>query len=302
MKIAERRRVHVLLMVSLALGAHLGLSLKASAASSQPGGLLALRSGEVVVLDWERGLLRLLPKTGVTGAWADFPIPGAAALSLKSSGGEEVYLTQLRVWASEESTYLLRLDNRGGIRTEWHMPHSLGLLAGMAVAPGGGVAYLASPRRTEIYRLQLDTKRTSPNNIALNPIATIPRATTLGAIVVDAKRDRILAADPIDGVVYYLPSAGGAAVKLVGGLGEPGSLAIDALTDRLFVSDRSGGKLWVLPLDKEPVATVFSGPGDLRDPVGVTIGVGGVVWVLDKKSRKVFLYSKDGKLVHTYVL
>jgi DNA-binding beta-propeller fold protein YncE len=302
MTITRCVRPCVVFMMSLALGSHLGLLAPASASGSRPSGLLALRSGDVVVLDAERGLLRLSPRAGITGAWADIPIPGAATLSLKSGGKEEVYLTQLRVWATENSTNLLRLDNRGGVKDEWHLPHSLGQLAGAAVAPAGGVAYLSSSRRAEIYRLQLDTKRTSPKNVALSLIATIPRATTLGAIVVDAKRERVLAADPVDGTLYYVPSSGGAAVKLVGGLGEPGGLAIDASTDRLFVSDRSGCKLWVLPLDREPVAAVFAASGEMRAPVGVTVGVGGQVWVLEKKAKKVFLYSKEGKLLHTYVL
>jgi hypothetical protein len=303
--LTTRSRRYLLAIIVIPLGLQLALTVGTpSVGPQQFSGLVALGSGDVVVLDSAHGLLRLSPKTGVQGAWADFPIPEAVGIALKSGGQEEVYLTQYQRWTGEPgSTYLLELDLNGGIRTEWHLPHSLGLLAGVLISPKGSAAYLSRPTRAEIYRLELDSRRTSPSNVGLSQIAAIPRSTTLGALAADAKRDRILAADPIEGVVYFVPASGGTAVKLLGGVGEPSALAIDSATDRLFVSDRAGRKILVVDLGREPVAaTVFAAPKEMREPVGLAIGSGGVLWVLNKKPGAVFLFAKDGKLIHTYIL
>jgi len=116
------------------------------------------------------------------------------------------------------------------------------LAAGIDVDAGNRVLYTATPART-VYKVALDEKPRKPRLLAyLGP------ARTLGAVIFDPPRKRLLAADAQTGSLYAIDCATGSYSLLTSGLGRPVAMAFDRTYTTLYVADVEQGKVHMLKL------------------------------------------------------
>lgn len=116
------------------------------------------------------------------------------------------------------------------------------LAAGIDVDAGNRVLYTATPART-VYKVALDEKVRKPRLLAyLGP------ARTLGAVIFDPPRKRLLVADAQTGTLYAIDCATGSYSPLTSGLGRPMAMAFDRTYTTLYVADLEQGKIHMLKL------------------------------------------------------
>jgi sugar lactone lactonase YvrE len=162
----------------------------------------------------------------------------------------------------------------------------------------GKAAYVANARSPEIYRLDLEREGTG-----LSLWKSVPDAVTFGPAVHDAKRGRLLVADPFVGRIYGRSTGGGRTELVLKNLGEVTALALDEARGRLYIADSAGRRILVAGLtEKAPVPRVFSKIAELDEPLGVAVAADGSLWVCDKSAGAIFLLSPDGALARTFEL
>ena len=282
-----------------------------SAAEAEPTALSLLPSGDLVILDADQGLFLLSTRSGQVrplgqrfGPCVAMDMAGALL-----DGGESLFVTMsprassLRGSSSQASkgggqTQLVRFNAAGQRTGEWTLPNSLARLSGIAVDPQKRVAYVANTQPPEVYRVDLSRPRTP-----MVPMPGVRGAERLGSMVLDARRNRLLIADPYLGRVYAYDLDKGYAEVLLEKVGEVGGLALDPTTDRLYIADSAGRRVLVSSLTGKSTAPVpFGLRLPLDEPLGLALGGDGGLWVADKDDEEVLRLSPTGRLVRTYSL
>jgi DNA-binding beta-propeller fold protein YncE len=267
-----------------------------AAAPFRPGPLATASSGEVIILNLDRELLRLRFSTEVTSLWRVRPIEEAVDMTVaRLDGAESIFVTMSSRFLANFPR-LVRFSLSGEPNGEWKLPPWKGSFSGVAIDPVGHLAYVTNSETSEIYRLDLRRVGSSPVRLF-----RIRFAAALGAVVFDAKRQRLLVADSVEGVIYAVQIDGGKVSELVRGTGEPLALALDSSTDRLFIADSINERILVMGLGgKTTEAEVFSAFKEIEEPLGLAVGAEGTLWVGDHGAATVFLLSSEGKLLETF--
>ena len=79
-------------------------------------------------------------------------------------------------------------------------------------------------------------------------LAYLGSARTLGAVIFDPPRQRLLVADAQAGTLYAIDCATGSYSLLTSGLGRPVAMAFDRTFTTLYVADVEGGEIHILKL------------------------------------------------------
>ena len=162
----------------------------ALAQPSDPIAVAVLKTGDVAILDSRRGVFvlsgdKIAPRPVVT-----FPFVEAFDFTVAPSlEGDSFFISSTRptgfTTLSELSRYTMNGHKTGG----WSF-HAIGQLGGIAVDGSQQIVYGSNSRLGVIY--QLDLQRKNPAWVSLVKIRDFG---TLGPIVFDAKRQRLLVAD-----------------------------------------------------------------------------------------------------------
>lgn len=291
---AERKRTdrfYSLLAAGLALSILLVGLQTSGAAGIRPNALAASGSGDVIIGS-QGGLFRYsLRSGGVSPLVRSFGVLRAIDLcSVVTEGSESTYVT---LYSQSFGSRLVRYDARGTRTGQWWGPPSLGVFAGVAVDSARRVAYVAVAGSAAILKVDLSRPEGSASSFA-----RVPTAATLGPMVMDARRARLLAADPVLGNIFAVSLEDRRVEPLATVEGEPAALALDPDSDDLFVADSLGRKIWRLPLGAAmPRLVELGGLPELRKPLGLALGSGGALWVGDEGASALFLIDRNGHLL-----
>jgi len=269
----------------------------------KPCALSALQSGALAILDQRQGVFLLSPATGrvqsLVGGFGFYEALNMATASLDGSDAIFVTMNQ-RSSKGGERAQLVRFNDKGMRLDAWSVPRGLVRLSGVAIDEKKRVVYVANTQPPEIYKLDLDR---SPRGGSLVRLAGVPGAARLGAMAFDARRGRLLLADPYLGRVYAYDLASGRSETLLEKVGEVSALALDGGRDRLFLADANGERVLVADLGgRSAAARIFAQTKELDKPLAVALDGAGGVWVGDSDERKVFQFSGAGQQLRAFPL
>jgi DNA-binding beta-propeller fold protein YncE len=282
------------------------------------GALASLSNGQIVLLDqgggfFQEGGLFLVdpPPAGTMRRLANFAPFYAIDLTVFSAEGgqDQIFVTSANTL---RPTFFLRRLERfklvgdGSDRyIRWPSNGGLSLWAGVAINQDGKTAYIATSQR-EILKAYIGTTSNEKDGKAKSAtrfelLQKVQRADTLGPMVFDAKRRRLLVADPIQGTIFSVEVGRSDSSILVKQVGEPYALALDAVADRLYVADAEGGQVLAVDLaDSAPEAKVFTHIIGMEQPHGLAIGRNGSLWVGGHGTLTLYHVSNSGALLETF--
>lgn len=276
----------------LALGLLLGLPASGAAQTGIRPNALSVGGAGDVIIGSQGGLFRYSPRTGrVSPLVRSFGALQAIDMcSVVSSGKESIYVS---LYSQAFGSRLVRYDARGVRTGEWWGSASLGVFAGIAVEPLAKVAYVAVAGSATILKVDLS----KPEGRA-NSFARVAMAATLGPMVLDTRRARLLAADPVSGDIFAVGLKDRRVERLATIEGEPSALALDPASDDLFIADSLGRKIWRLPLGGAGSRlSELGSPPALRKPLGLALDSRGTLWVGDEESAALLLIDRNGRLL-----
>jgi sugar lactone lactonase YvrE len=261
-----------------------------------PAGLAVLRSGELIVLDPERGLFHV-PAGSDGRDLTEIPFrvspyrPQDVAAALDGIN-EIVCVTLASALSGPWPGRLVALSPAGSLRRGWRMPIGTATIAGLTIDNSARVAYVTDARHPQILRVQMD--RTDD---AVRILATLPATGPLGAITLDSQRHRLLVADLGAASVWDVPIGGGRPHLFAKELGSPSALLVDPVLDRLYVADADNARVVVLSLDPslQQKRLAFTAAG-MQRPLGLGMTSAGI-WIADRANGSLYLLAKDGHLL-----
>jgi sugar lactone lactonase YvrE len=185
-------------------------------------------------------------------------------------------------------------------RGEWALK-TFGWLAGVAVDPVQQVAYCSDSRLGEVYKLDIKQEKSSfVSLVKMNNVVKTNDVGTLGPVLLDSKRHRLLVADIEKGSIYSvdLVDKHVDTVLTNSSMREPSALALDAANDRLYIADSVQRKVWVVSLmDSKLRIQPFGEAVHFSQPVGLALGSDGSLWVADHWTHQLSQFNADGKLL-----
>lgn len=268
-------------------------ALEASAQSVKPvamhwhqgGNLFVLsNAGEVGVYDAEqRRLIRTFPIAR--------NIRPADLTSAKIFDAETLFVSGFY----GRQSVVLQYSPEGKLLNRFDVPD---LAAGIDVDPENDVLYVASPIARTVYVIALvDTNRTArPRRLSY-----LGGAQTLGPLIYDEPRKRLLVADTQAGRIYSVDCKTGLYKMLTSGLFLPTALAFDNTFSTLYVADAGDGKVQVLSFSQvQPPKAYKTSLRDLtsvaRAPDAETVFIGddkkGVFLFTPKTGEKTLIASR----------
>jgi DNA-binding beta-propeller fold protein YncE len=257
----------------------------------EPAAIATLSSGEVLVLDSVQGVVKISERGRSQVVRGFEAFQGADLATAPSDGGESVFVTlQIRFKSDVPFSRLCRWTVAGKRTGEWLLGNGAGILAGVAVDPRQQIAYCSDVRSKTIYKLNLNKP-----GAKFEPISRING--TPGALILDAKRRRLLVADVETGKILAVGIDSGQVDTLLdkGSIVEPVALAFDESRDRLYIADAAKRRVWFgnAAADRLKIEQFAKSQG-FSEPVGLAVGRDGTLWVADRGSRLLLLLTPDG--------
>lgn len=269
-------------------------ALPLAASEVEPTSLYLLRSGDLAILDVNQGLFLLSAKSGqvrpLGRSFTPFVAMDMAGAFL--DGGDNLFVT-LSLWNArgDNRTQLARFNAAGERTGDWPLPEKLARLSGVAVDPEKKIAYVANTKPAEVYKVDLSRPRT--------PMVRMPGirgAERLGSMVLDARRNRLLIADPYLGRIYAYDLAKGYGEVLFEKVGEVGGLTLDPATDRLYIADIVRRRVLVANLSERSSPAPLAAKIPLDEPLGLALGGDGTLWIADKDDEEVLSLTSAGRI------
>lgn len=261
--------------------------------ASDPASVVVLTSGELAILDASAGISKV-SGTAQTKLVESFGLFQPVDLASARVGNQDSILVTLRLTQAAKTSFsrLSRLLPNGKQVAEWPLGLPGGALVGVTFDPRTSIAYCSDSQLGNIYRLDLRKPQAS-----LTTFATIREPSTLGPIVVDVKRHRLLVADVRRGRIFAVALGNGRVTTVLdtGTVREPLGMAIDPAFDRLYIADATKERVWVGRFDAKGGLTVksFETTYKFREPTSVALS-GGFLWVVDREAKQVVQLSHDG--------
>lgn len=126
------------------------------------------------------------------------------------------------------------------------------LAAGIDVDAAHRILYTATPART-VYKVNLDDKVRKPQLLA-----SVGAAKTLGAVIFEPPRNRLLVADAQAGTLYAIDCKTGLYAQIASGLGRPVAMAFDPAYTTLYVADLEDGQIHILKFSPSRTLKTFT--------------------------------------------
>lgn len=276
-------------------------SARAAGPDLKPIALLPNGAGELLVLDSRRGIFALDIRSGkVRTLVSGFGVFSAVDMTASPVASDGSILVTISLYKPDGVlSRVIRFNAAGKRSGEWGWSAAERVMpSGIAIDPGNRIAYVANSQRPEIYRLDLSRPSSRPVSFL-----TVRGAKALGPMVLDARRSRLLVADPVRGTVHSVDLAGKGSTTFLKDLGEPYALLIDSAADRLYIADASGERILTANLaEGAAVAKTYAKLKSFSDPHALALGADGALWVGDEKEEAVFLVSREGTLIRTISL
>lgn len=250
--------------------------------------------GELAFLDPYAGIFRL------AGGRAQKLVGGFEGFQAYdfASDGSSLYVTMVLRGDSRGPRFsrVRRWNSAGRVSGEWFVRQG-GVLASVAVDSARQVAYGSDIRTGDIYRFSLNS------GAAFTSIARIRDAGSIGPMVFDAARRRLLLADIQKGRIYAVtPDDGKWSVLLDSGvIIKPLALAFDATTGRLYIADGAKRKIWVGDATGAKLKVVQFTQEAFGEPSGVAVlrTTGGVsIWVADRGNSALLQFNEAGQKIN----
>jgi sugar lactone lactonase YvrE len=266
------------------------------AGGPNPSALATLSTGQLAVLDDEEGIFIVAGQGVVAHPVSEFHAFTAVDFTaVRLNGGDAFFVSRLlRANKGVPFARLTRFNTRGQTTGEWSL-NTLGWLAGIAVDPSQQVAYCSDSRLGEVYRLDTKLEKSS-----FSTLVKIRDAGTLGSVLLDSKRRRLLVADIEKSKIYSvsLPDKRVDVVLANASMREPAAMALDVANDRLYIADTAQRKIWVGSLtDPKLKIRSFGDSVTFREPIGLAVGSDGSLWVADRGAHQLLRFSAAGVLV-----
>jgi sugar lactone lactonase YvrE len=139
----------------------------------------------------------------------------------------------------------------------------------------------------------------SPKGKAPEFVAVIRGASGLGPLALDTRRQRLFAADPLEGTVYVVNLTSHTSAVISTRLGEPRSLVFDESRHTLYVGDIAGRRVWKIDVDRNPPSRVlFASPStvaEIPSPNGLALSPDGTLWVGGMEGERIVGLTRDGR-------
>ncbi|HEV7766325.1 MAG TPA: hypothetical protein VGQ76_15075 [Thermoanaerobaculia bacterium] len=281
---SEHRVVRTVIACWFLLGA-------SSLFAADPAVVAALPSGDLVIVDGSRGIVNVSgsAKSNLINNFEIFEATDLTGVRLKD--GDTLFVTlRLRPGVGSSFPRLSRRSLTGKEVGQWSLRVPGGVLASVAIDPNRQIAYCSDSHYGVIYKLDLKNSRAS-----FETMIRIRDPGTLGPVIFDAKRQRLLVGDVKQGRILAVTIADKRVEVLLdrGTIREPIALALDPATDRLYVADPTKERVWVGNLAEKRFTPQTFSRYRFRDPCGVAWSKG-TLWVIDRGTKRLSQFAADG--------
>ncbi len=269
-------------------------------AQLSPVALSSLSSGDMFVLE-QSGQISVVrsqdsaPHLIKVVKIPEFYSPTDLAAGLLGSDEKLFVVSYSRVF-SRPQWRLERYSAKGDVERLW-TGFGPDIYAGVAVDSRRELIYIATARTAEIHRLSFD----SPKAKVPEFVAGIHGASGLGPIAVDTIRQRLFAADPLEGTLYVLNLTSGSSSVISTRIGEPRSLVFDESRHTLYVGEVAGRRVWKIYVDSNPPRRVlFASPStvtEIPSPNALALGPDGTLWVGGLEGERIVGLRQDGRVL-----
>ncbi len=267
-----------------------GLGQQRQTGFASPVALAALASGDLIVLESGRGIVRFDPRTGRRLPLVSH-FPGFLPTDVVSTSDERIFVSLRRSLQSGGAVSRVLSFDVDGKELGKVSFVARSFFVGMAVDPSRGIAYLTAARSGEIAAVSLADGK-------LSTLLTVPGVAILAALTIDAAGERLFAADSGRGTLHLVQPLERSSELLAEGLGEPGALAFDRRRERVYVADSAADQIWIVELrGSPPRAELFAKHPGLRRPRGLAVTADGTLWVASHDSGQLLAFSPDAELV-----
>jgi len=262
--------------------------------AADPVAVTALPSGELLVVDGSRGIVKVhgSAKSNLIQNFGLFEATDLTAARL--ADGDAFFVTlRLRDNSTANFSRLSRRSTTGREVNQWTLQIPGGALAGVAIDPVAQIAYCSDSHYGVIYKLDLKRRQSS-----FDSIVRVRDPGTLGPMVFDAKRQRLIVADVKQGRILAVTLANKNVSVLLdeGTIREPTALALDPATDRLYIADATKGRVWVASMAVPRLAPKTFGTYRFREPIGVTWS-NGILSVVDRETKRLSQFAANGTVL-----
>jgi hypothetical protein len=196
------------------------------------------------------------------------------------NGEQDIIITGV----SLRSGFVDLYGSDGTPKRSWTSSHVLG---GPAYDPNGRTIYTASEDSNEIYRAGIaDTDK------SMKFVAEVVGAKSLGPVVLDTVRGRLLIGDVDGGYLYSLGLTDHKSHLLAQGLGTPRALMLSTDGRELFIADSASRRIYRLDLTHAgSLPVLFCSLPQSREPDGLALLSAGRVAVTDKQRDAIFVIT-----------
>jgi DNA-binding beta-propeller fold protein YncE len=257
--------------------------------------LAPVSGGQLALLDASSGLYLVDPKIHTLRRLPSIFSPYTAVDLETSAQGDQIFVTMILQGKSSRAR-LARYDLAGNLTGEWLSTGGAAAWTGAAITADGRAAYVANTGRPEIYRLDLTRSRSAPSHVA-----SMRGSNGLGAVVLDARRQRLLVADSFQGLLFEVKLDGSGSSILLRDLEEPSAMALDPAADRLFIAEASEGQVLVVNLGEAKArARTFARIDALDEFHALTLGRDGTFWIADFRTSTLYHLAHSGATIESF--
>jgi DNA-binding beta-propeller fold protein YncE len=178
-------------------------------------------------------------------------------------------------------------------REVWTWLRARGVYTGVAFDATRDVAYAVNSTNNTVYRVRVGDEKQTPQQAA-----AFPHAARIGAIALDAAKQRLFVSDSDGRRIFVRDLERGRTSSIaVPDLGEIRALAWDAPRGQLYVADSGSEAIWTVTVDGAPRTQLLARDSRFRQPSGLTIGPQGLLVATDETSSSVFAVTPADRAV-----